>query len=70
MRCFIERGLVTGWEDMERFWKYLYEWELGVKVSDRSVFMIEFFLNSREIREKTVEVMFEIFNVFVFYLSD
>ncbi|XP_014717912.2 actin-related protein T2 [Equus asinus] len=70
VRCPIERGLVTGWEDMERLWKHLYEWELGVKASDRPVLMTEPSLNPREIREKTAEVMFETFNVPAFYLSD
>ncbi|XP_045402438.1 actin-related protein T2 [Lemur catta] len=69
--CYpIERGLVTGWDDMERLWKHLFEWELGVKSCDRPVLMTEPSLNPRENREKTAEVMFENFNVPAFYLSD
>ncbi|XP_004480205.2 actin-related protein T2, partial [Dasypus novemcinctus] len=66
----IERGLVVGWDDMERLWKHLFEWELGVKASDRPVLMSEPSLNPRENREKMAEVMFETFGVPAFYLSD
>ncbi|XP_021541560.1 actin-related protein T1-like [Neomonachus schauinslandi] len=66
----IERGLVTGWDDMEKLWKYLFEWELGVKPCQRPVLMIEPSLNPRETREKMAEVMFETFNVPAFYLSN
>ncbi|KAB0399463.1 hypothetical protein E2I00_015772 [Balaenoptera physalus] len=51
----IERGLITGWDDMEKLWKHLFEWELGVKASDRPVLMTERSLNPRETREKTAE---------------
>ena len=37
----IERGLVTRWDDMEKLWKYLFEWELGVKPCQRPVLMTE-----------------------------
>lgn len=66
----IERGLVTGWDDMEKLWKYLFEWELGVKSCQRPVLMTEPSLNPRENREKMTEVMFETFNVPAFYLSN
>ncbi|XP_065744704.1 actin-related protein T2 [Phocoena phocoena] len=66
----IERGLITGWDDMEKLWKHLFERELGVKASDRPVLMTERSLNPRETREKMAEVMFESFDVPAFYLSD
>ncbi|XP_008583563.1 PREDICTED: actin-related protein T2 [Galeopterus variegatus] len=66
----IERGIVTGWDDMEGLWKHLFEWELGVKPSERPVLMTEPSLNPRENREKTAEMMFERFGVPAFYLSD
>ncbi|XP_004596154.1 actin-related protein T2 [Ochotona princeps] len=70
LRQPIERGLITGWDDMERLWKHLFEWELGVKPSERPVLMTEPSLNPRENREKMAEVMFESFGVPAFYLSD
>ncbi|XP_037355609.1 actin-related protein T2 [Talpa occidentalis] len=70
LRYPIERGLITGWDDMETLWTHLFEWELGVKASDQPVLMTEPSLNPRETREKMAEVMFESFNVPAFYLSD
>ncbi|XP_006885877.1 PREDICTED: actin-related protein T2 [Elephantulus edwardii] len=66
----IERGLVTNWDDVEKLWRHLFEWELGVKPSDQPVLMTETSLNPRENREKTAEIVFETFNVPAFYLSD
>ncbi|XP_037368794.1 actin-related protein T1 [Talpa occidentalis] len=66
----IERGLVTGWDDMEKLWDYLFEKELRIKPYQHPVLMTEPSLNPREIREKMVEVMFENFNVPAFYLSN
>ncbi|XP_003939685.1 actin-related protein T2 [Saimiri boliviensis] len=66
----IERGLITGWDDTERLWKHLFEWELGVKPSDQPLLTTEPSLNPRENREKMAEVMFEKFSVPAFYLSD
>ncbi|XP_008850879.1 actin-related protein T2 [Nannospalax galili] len=66
----IERGLVTNWDDMEKIWRHLFEWELGVKPSEQPVLMTEPSLNPRENREKTAEVVFESFDAPAFYLSD
>ncbi|XP_016074710.1 PREDICTED: actin-related protein T2 [Miniopterus natalensis] len=66
----VERGLVSGWDSMEHLWRHLFEWELGVRASDRPVLMTEPSLNPRETREKMAEVMFEKFQVPAFYLSD
>ncbi|XP_004863838.1 actin-related protein T2 [Heterocephalus glaber] len=66
----IERGLIVGWDDAERLWQHLFEWELGVKPSEQPVLVTEPSLNPRENREKTAQVMFESFGVPAFYLSD
>lgn len=66
----IERGLVTGWDDMEKLWEYLFKWELGVKSSQQPVLMTETSLNPMKTREKMAEVMFEIFKVPASYLSN
>ncbi|XP_008832125.1 actin-related protein T1 [Nannospalax galili] len=66
----IERGLITRWDDMEKLWKDLFEWELGVKPSEQPVFLTEPSLNPRETREKTTEIMFEKFNVPALYLCN
>ncbi|XP_074048470.1 actin-related protein T2-like [Macrotis lagotis] len=66
----IERGIITSWEDMEKLWRHLFDLELGIKPSDRSVLMTEPSLNPRNNREKMAEMMFESFRVPAFYLSD
>ncbi|XP_003797069.1 actin-related protein T1-like [Otolemur garnettii] len=66
----IERGLITGWEDMEKLWKHLFECRLRVKPCDQPVLMTEPSLNPRETREKLAEMMFENFNVPALYLSN
>ncbi|XP_003414899.1 actin-related protein T2-like [Loxodonta africana] len=66
----IERGLILGWDDMERIWQHLFECELHVKPSAHPVLMTEPSLNPRKLREKTAEVMFEAFNVPAFYLCN
>lgn len=70
LRYPIERGLVTRWDDVEKLWGHLFEWELGVRACERPVLMTEPSLNPRETREKTAEMMFEKFQVPAFYLSD
>ncbi|XP_012873578.1 PREDICTED: actin-related protein T1-like [Dipodomys ordii] len=64
----IERGLVTTWDDMEKLWSHLFEWELGVKPSEQPVLIIEPSLNPRDTREKIAEIMFEKFHVPALYL--
>ncbi|XP_003797072.1 actin-related protein T1-like [Otolemur garnettii] len=66
----IERGLITGWEDMEHLWQHLFEGCLRVKPCDQPVFMTEPSLNPRATREKLAEMMFENYNVPAFYLSN
>ncbi|XP_031229530.1 actin-related protein T1 [Mastomys coucha] len=66
----IERGLVTRWDDIEKLWKDLFEWNLGVKPNEQPVFMTEPSLNPRETREKTTEIMFEKFEVPALYLCN
>ncbi|XP_003802077.1 actin-related protein T1-like [Otolemur garnettii] len=66
----IERGLVTGWDDVEKLWKHLFECNLGVKPCDQPVLMTEPSMNPRETREKLAEMMFENFNAPAFYLSN
>ncbi|XP_012933339.2 LOW QUALITY PROTEIN: actin-related protein T1 [Heterocephalus glaber] len=66
----VARGMVTRWDDMEKLWKHLSKWELGVKPSEQPVLIIEPSLNPRETQEKTAEIMFEKFNVPAFYLCN
>ncbi|XP_006885115.1 PREDICTED: actin-related protein T1-like [Elephantulus edwardii] len=64
----IERGLVMGWDDMEKLWHYLFECRLGVKPSEQPLVMTDPAFNSKETREKMAEVVFETFRVPAFQL--
>ncbi|XP_062939078.1 actin-related protein T2-like [Cynocephalus volans] len=66
----IERGLITHWDDVEKLWEHIFEWELRVKPCQQPVLMTEPSLNLLATREKIAEMMFEKFNVPAFYLSN
>ncbi|XP_040855857.1 actin-related protein T1-like [Ochotona curzoniae] len=66
----IERGLITGWDDMEKLWNYLFEVQLGMKPSEQPLLLTEPSLNPGETRERTTEIMFEKFSVPGFYLAN
>ncbi|XP_002720324.1 actin-related protein T1-like [Oryctolagus cuniculus] len=70
LHCPIERGQVTGWDDMEKLWNHLFEVELRVKPNEQPVIMTEPSLNPRETRERIAETMFEKFDVPAFYLAN
>jgi actin-related protein len=64
----IERGLVVKWDDMGKLWDCLFEWELGIKPSERPVLITVPSLNLWDTSQKTAEIMFEKFNVPALYL--
>ncbi|XP_040855922.1 actin-related protein T1-like [Ochotona curzoniae] len=66
----IERGQVTAWDDMEKFWSHVLEIELETKPNEQPVLLSEPSLNPRETREGITELMFEKFNVPGFYLAN
>merc|ERR1712159_300136 len=61
----IEKGIITNWEDMEHVWHHTFFQELRVNPADDigCVLLTEAPLNSKENRERTIQVMFESFNV-------
>ncbi|KAK9047979.1 hypothetical protein SSX86_033059 [Deinandra increscens subsp. villosa] len=62
----VERGIVSSsnnWDDMEKIWHHAFH-ELGVSTpEEHHVLLSEAMLNPKANREKTAEIMFEIFNV-------
>eukprot|EP01084_Bolivina_argentea_P286430 491326_1 len=58
----IQKGLITSWNDIEAIWRYSLQ-QLNVQPEERSIVLTEPPFNPKSNREKTVEIMFESFNV-------
>jgi len=65
----IDHGIVTSWDDMERIWRHVYDYELRVKASERPVLLTEPPLNPLQNRERMTEIMFEGFMVPAMYVA-
>ncbi|MBN3277431.1 ACT1 protein, partial [Polyodon spathula] len=69
LKCPVEQGFVTCWDDMEKIWRHAYECELKMKPSERPVLLSEAPLNPQSNREMMTEIMFESFKVPAMYVS-
>ncbi|NWH43578.1 ACT1 protein, partial [Fregata magnificens] len=59
----IDHGIVTCWDDRERIWRHVYEYELRIKASERPMLLTEAPVNPLQNREKMTEITFEGFMV-------
>ena len=59
----IQEGLVTKWEEAEKIWHYTFYTQLKVPPEEYNVLLTEAPFNPRENREKTIQLLFEKFNV-------
>ncbi|KAM7084220.1 LOW QUALITY PROTEIN: actin-1-like [Ciconia maguari] len=64
----IDHGIVMCWDDMERIWRQVYEYDLRIKASERPVVLPEAPLNLSN-QEKMTEIMFEGFMVPAMYVA-
>lgn len=65
----IHNGLISDWDSMERVWDHGLKTELRLKPSEHPIMMSEPSFNSRAIREKTCELMFEKYEVPALFMS-
>ncbi len=65
----IENGIVKNWEDMEKYWQYIFQTGLKVSPEEHPVLMTEAPLNPKQNRERMTQIMFETFNVPCLYVS-
>ena len=69
MKYPVENGIVTGWDDAEKIWHNTFYNELRVQPEEQPVIITESVRNPKPNREKTVQIMFETFNVPALYLA-
>ena len=69
LKCPIDHGIVTNWDDMERVWHHTFFNELRTAADEHPVLLTEAPLTPKQNREKMTEIMFDTFNVPAFYVA-
>lgn len=65
----INHRIITNWEDMEKIWNYIFTNQLHIESSSHPILLTDDTLNTKENREQMIQIMFEKFNVPLFYVA-
>ncbi|KAJ3415775.1 Actin-like 6A [Chytridiales sp. JEL 0842] len=65
----LSNGIIEDWECLENIWEYAYKDRLRLESSEHPLLFTEPAWNTRDAREKLIEMAFEKFNVPAFYLG-
>lgn len=65
----VERGVVVRWDDMEKVWHHAFFGELRMAPEEHPVLLSEAPIASKQSRETTAKIMFEVFNVPGLYIA-
>jgi actin-related protein len=69
LKCPIEKGIVTNWDDMEKIWRHMFYNALRMKPEQHPVLLTEPPLKPKANRERMTHIMFETFNVPSMYIA-
>jgi len=69
LKCPIERGIITNWDDMEKIWHHTFFNELKTAPGECPIFLTEPPLNPKANRERMVSIMFETFQAPSMYVG-
>ena len=69
LKCPITDRIISNTDEIEKFWNYIFQKELNIKPEEHPVLMTESPQNTKQMREKTTQIMMETFKVPAFYLS-
>ena len=65
----IEYGAVKNWDEMEKIWKHTFINELAIDPEGHNIMLTTLPFSPKEYNEKSIEIMFENFNVNGFYME-
>ena len=69
LKCPIVDRIISNTDDVEKLWAHIFQKELNIQPEEHPVLMTESPQNTKQMREKTTQIMMETFKVPAFYLS-
>ncbi|KAJ5080504.1 actin [Anaeramoeba ignava] len=66
----IQRGIVEDWDNMEKMWDNIFANQIKINPNQHPILMINPPFNPKSHREKTIQIMFETFDIPAFYIAN